>query len=316
MMGNLKSLIFLQAYQDTGTSNNPQFRNFQWTREVDNDSISTALSETFQIPAGTTQSLFNGVRTLTQDGTTEYSLAPIPFSTTSYSLTYESGTAAGFRTLRSIGTDATTQVTTSVNGVVETFTFTGGTLPSLSSVQVGDQVLIGSNFNPLNRGIWTIISVTTTSFSIVNGAAFTEGPITLGSGFATQLRIFSSSGVQIGDTLVISSGFSPVSQNSYQVTQVTDYSLTFAWAGNALPTEGPIDTEIAVYYAFKSMVYMESDQSLELLINGANSGPIITPYVSNGKVYPGVFLINSSIYSLSVANTSITQANITLISTS
>jgi hypothetical protein len=314
-MGNLKSLIFLQAYQDATSSNNPSFRNFQWTREVDNASISSALSDTFQIPAGSTQSLFSGVRILTQDNTTEYSIMPVPFSTASYSLTYNSGTAAGFRTLRSIGTDATTQVTTSANGTVETFTFSGGTLPSLTSVQPGDQVLIGSNFNSLNQGIWTIISVTTTSFSIVNGAAFIEGPITLGSGFATQLRIFSSSGVQIGDTLAISSGFSPVSQNSYQITQVTDYTLQFSWAGSGLPTEGPITTQVAVYYAFKTMLYMESDQNLEILINGANSGPAIVPYVTNGTVYPGVFLINSNVYSLSVSNNSVNQANVTILST-
>lgn len=319
-MGALKTLIFLQAYEDASCYNSrtsPQRNNFKWTREINDESISNALSETFQIPAGVTQSLFSGSRTLTQDGTTQYSIALVPFNTSLYQLTNSGGTAAGFRILRTIGTDSTSQVTTSINGPILTYTFTGGTLPSLSSVVPGDNVLIGSDFNPLNQGttgIWQIISTTSNSFSVVNPNGYVEGPITLGSGFANQLRIFSGSGVQIGDTLVISSGFSPVSLNAYTITLVTDYYVQFSYAGS-LPAEGPITTEVAVYSMAKSMIYMEADQNVELFINGADSGPIINPPVSNGKALPGLFLLNSTVWSLSISNNSINNANVTLLST-
>jgi hypothetical protein len=320
-MGVLKSLVFLQAYDvNSGScpssSNAPKQSNFRWTRELTNESISSALSETFQIAPGQTQSLFSGVRTLSQDNTTNYSIALAPLQTNIYQLTYNSGTAPAFRTLRVIGTDATSQVTTSINGPILTYTFTGGTLPSLASVQPGDDVLIGSNFNLQNQGltgIWQIISVTSNSFSVVNPTGIVEGPITLGSGFANQVRIFSAAGVQIGDTLAITGGFSPVSRNSYQVTLVTDYWLQFSYAGS-LPSEGPINTEVTVYTMNKTMVYLESDQPVELLLNGAVSGPIVVPVVSNGVPFPGMFLLNSNIYSLSVINNSINQANITLLS--
>jgi hypothetical protein len=319
-MATLKTLVFLQGYEGSPSaacSGNPPSKNFfKWTRESQT-SISSALSETFQIAPGTTQSLFSGVVALTQDGTTQYSLALAPFQSSIYQLTNTGGTAPTFRTLRSIGTDATTQVTTSVNGPILTYTFTGGTLPSLSSVVPGDNVLIGSDFNALNQGstgIWQIISVTSTSFSVVNPMGYVEGPITLGSGFANQIRIFSAAGVQVGDTVVISSGFSPVSWGSYQITLVTDYYLYFSYTGS-LPSEGPITTEIAVYSMAKSLVYMESDQNLSITLNGILSGSQIIPQVANGSVYPGIFMQNGSVvYSLSVTNNSINVANVTLLS--
>ena len=298
-MATLKTLVFLQAYEGSPSfpcsSNSPSKNFFKWTRE-NQTSVSGGLSETFQIAPGATQSLFSGVVSLTQDGTTQYFLALAPFQTSIYQLTNTGGTAPTFRTLRSIGTDATTQVTTSVNGPILTYTFTGGTLPSLSSVQPGDNVLIGSDFNQLNQGstgIWQIISVTGTSFSVVNPTGYIEGPITLGSDYANQVRIFSADGVQIGDTLVISGGFSPVSRNSYQITLVTDYYVQFSYLGS-LPSESGILTEVAVYSVAKSMIYMESDQNLSITMNGILSGANIVPQVANGSVFPGLFLQNGT----------------------
>jgi len=312
-MATLKTLVFLQAYQNSLSSASPNRNSFKWAREMEAP-INNATSETFQVAPGATQSLFSGSISLTQDGTTQYSLAPVPFTTTFYQLTNVGGTASGFRTLRAIGANATTQVTTTINGPLLTYTFTGGTLPNLSSVIPGDNVLIGNAFAAQNQGIQQIVSVTSNSFSVVNSTGYAQGPITLGSSYATQLRIFSGTGTQIGDTLQISGGFSPISQNSYLITQVTDFYVQFSYLG-ALPTEGPITTEaIAVYSSAKSMIYLECDQNTTLLINGADIGPQVTPVFTIGKTFPGLFLLNSVVYSLSVINNSISTANITLLS--
>ncbi len=318
-MATLKTLVFLQSYEGSPSascsSNSPSRNFFKWTRESQS-TISSALSETFTIAPGESQTLFSGTVSLTQDGSTQYSLALAPFQTSIYQLTNTAGTAPTFRTLRVIGTDATTQVTTSINGPILTYTFTGGTLPSLTSVQPGDDVLIGNDFNQLNQGatgIWQIISVTSTSFSVVNPTGYVEGPITLGSGYANQIRIFSAAGVQVGDTLVISGGFSPVSRNSYTITSVTDYYLQFSYLGS-LPTESGITTEVAVYSMAKTFVYMESDQNLTLTLNGGSPGPTLVPTVFSGSVYPAGFLLNGLIYSCSVTNNSISVANVTLLS--
>lgn len=319
-MATLKTLVFLQGYEGSpssscSSSNAPSKNFFKWTRE-NQSSISQALSETFQIAPGESQTLFSGTVALTQDNTTQYSLALAPFQTSIYQLTNTAGTAPTFRTLRTIGSDATTQVTTSVNGPILTYTFTGGTLPNLASVQPGDNVLIGNDFSQFNQGstgIWQIISKTTNSFSVVNPTGYVEGPITLGSGFANQVRIFSAAGVQIGDTLVISSGFSPVSWGSYQITQVVDNYLQFSYLGQ-LPSETSITTEVGVYSVAKTMVYMESNQNLTVTLNGGSPGPTIVPIVSNGSVFPGMFLLNGITYSCAVTNNSINTANVTLLS--
>lgn len=312
-MSNLKVLISLKSAEDAVSSNSPLMNGINWTRPI-NGVGSNPMSQVFSIPPGTSQTLFSGTRILAQDSTTVYDLELAPLSTNKYRLSYSSGTAPAFRTLRSIGADATSQVTVTVNGPVTTLTFSGGTLPSLTSVAVGDQVLIGSAFNPLNRGSFQIISKTSSSISVENSSGYPEGPVTLGINFVNQVRIFSAVGVQVGDTLVISGGFSPVSYGSYSVVDVTDYYVVFSYS-SVLPQEFSVNTEsIAIYSSAKSLIYIETDQSLDLLINGAISGPSIEPRVSNGSASPGLFLLNSTVYSLSVQNKGLVQANVFLAS--
>jgi hypothetical protein len=114
-----------------------------------------------------------------------------------------------------------------------------------------------------------------------------EGPITLGSGYANQVRIFSAAGVQIGDTLlylldlVLFLGV-PTNHIGYRLLSPIQLYRFFA-------TEGPITTEVAVYSMAKSMIYMESDQNLTITLNGGSPGPTIVPTVANGSIYPGSF---------------------------
>jgi hypothetical protein len=181
-------------------------------------------------------------------------------------------------------------------------------------VQAGDFVQIGSNFNVSNQGQYQIISLTATSFSVVNAFGVNEGPIVLGSGFASQVDIFSAAGVQVGDTLLISGGFSPVTQGSYIVSAVTDMWVQFTSLG-LLPTQGPITTEdIAFYFDSQRMVYLESNQNVTMVING-QPGDAITPIANCQCVMmPGVFLRMSTIYSMTVTNISPNTASLYLAS--
>lgn len=180
-------------------------------------------------------------------------------------------------------------------------------------VVVGDNVLIGNKFNPVNQGTFTIIAVTATSFSIVNQVGVPEGPILLGSGFASQVQIYSAAGVQVGDTLVISGGFSLATQGAYKVTAVTANYVQF-YTTAILPLEGPIMTEaIAFYSAAKQLVYLEASQNCTVTINGSNSCQI-SPLIINNFMKPGIFMNTSTIYSLSVTNNSLNPAKLFLAS--
>lgn len=302
----------MNAYSDRHPSNNPSKNNFKWERELHSLPVENPVSLEFSLAPGETRTLFNGSRTLTQDNTTQYSIALVAGKTSTYQLSWVGGTAPQFRTPRVSGADATTQVTVTLNGPVATFTSTGGTPFSLISggVVVGDFVRIGNLFNSLNQDQWQIIAVTATSFSVSNSGAVAEGPITLGAGFATQIDIYSAAGVQVNDTLVISGGFSLVTQGSYLVTAVSDIWVQFSSTA-VLPAEGPITTQaIAFYSEANRLVYLESDQHVTMILNSV-SGNEINPIVGCDRcVKPGAFLRMSTVYSMSVTNASLNTAKL------
>jgi hypothetical protein len=318
MSDKLNFLIYLNAYSDQFPSNNPSRSNFKWTRDINSLAVSSPSSVGFTLAPGETRTLFSGTRTLTQDSTTTYSiaLAPISGQNTTYQLTWSGGTNPGFRTGRTSGADASTQITATLNGTVLTFASTGGTPLSLISggVQIGDFVQIGNLFNIANQGQFQIVSLTATSFSVVNAFGVNEGPITLGSGFASQIDIFSAAGVQPGDTLLISGGFSPVTRAAYIVTAVTDMWVQFSSTA-LLPTEGPIMTEaITFYFDAQRLVYLESNQKVTMVING-QSGNEIDPIANcMCQMQPGIFLRMSTIYSMTVTNVSQSTASLYLAS--
>lgn len=314
-MSNFNFLIFLNSYSDANSSNAPSLSNFKWARETNGLSVNNPQSLAFSLAPGETRSLFSGLRILTQNGSTQYSLTLKALTTNTYILSHSGGTAPDFRTPRSPGADATTQITATMNGPLVTFASTGGTPLALiaGGVVVGDYVRLGNLFNQANQGEKKIIALTATSFTVENELGAAEGPITLGAGFASQLQIYSALGVQVGDTLVISGGFSVVTQGSYKISAVGAEFIEF-FSADALPTEGPITTQaVAVYYAAKKLVYLEADQLCSMSLNGV-AGNEIKPFVINNGTIPGVFMRTSTIYSMSVTNNSTDPANLFLAS--
>ncbi len=312
-MSKFNFLVYLNAFSDANSSNNPSLSNFKWARDISGIIASNPLSEAFDLAPGESKSLFNGTRTLAQDGTTEYDISLKPLSTHTYILKASAGTLPNFRTPRAIATDATSQVTVTLNGPLTIFTFSGGTLPNLASVAVGDNVRIGSQFNVQNQGEWKILAKSSTSFTVENQIGAAEGPITLGASFADQIEIYSAAGVQAGDTLIISGGFSAVTQNSYKITAVAGNYLEF-YSTDALPIENSIQTTaIAVYSAAKNLIYLESNQKVSITVNGSIVAKL-EPFIINDAKQPGMFMLKSTVYSLDVQNTSLDTAALFLAS--
>jgi hypothetical protein len=311
-MSKMNFLVFLQAYEDFNPSNNPSKSNFKWTKDVNGIQASNPTSQSFDLAPGETKILFNGTRTLLHDITTQYSISQKPLTSNTYILSAVAGTMPNFRTPRSIGIDATTEVTVTINGPLMTLASTGGASFNLTTVQIGDFVKIGSLFNQLNQGTFQILSKTSNSFTVENEAVMPEGPIVLGAGFAAQVQIYSAAGVQVSDTLIISGGFSVVSQNSYKVTDVSADSLEFYYTG-ILPVESNILTNsLYIYSSAKKLIYMESNKKVALTINGTLIAANIEPATICNVQQSGVFMMQSTIYSLSVTNNSIDSASVFL----
>lgn len=310
-MSKLNFLVYLNVYSDPSSSNAPSLSNFKWARDITSIPASNPISEATPLAPGEAKMLFSGIRTLAQDGTTQYSISLKPLSSNTYVLTAIAGTLPNFRTPRSIGIDATTQITVTRNGPLAIFTSTGGVALNTTAVVIGDMVRIGSLFNPLSQGEYKILAKTSNSFTVENSSASTEGPITLAAGFASQIQIYSAAGVQVGDTIVISGGFSAVTQGSYKVTGVGANFLEF-YSTDALPIESAVMTQaIALYSSAKSLVYIECDQKAIVTING-NQVMNMEPFIINDSTRPGVFMVRSTVYSLAIQNNSLDSANVFL----
>jgi len=302
-MPKLSALIYLSSYSDATSSNNPSLSNFKWAREFTGIPASNPVSAAHSLAPGESKVLFNGTRTLSSDNTTAFDIALKPLSTQNYRISWASGTKPDFRTPRALDIDATSQITAVVNGPIVTFTGTGGTLLDSTALVVGDYVRLGTVFNILNQGEYKVLAKGTNSFTVENQTAVNEGPITLGSQFADQLQAYSAVGVQVGDTLVLSSGFSAVSLGSYKVTDVAAEWVEF-YTAEVLPVESGITNPgLAIYSAAKQFIYLEADQKLAITVNGSLVANL-EPFIILDNKQPGVFMLKSTVYSLAIQNSS------------
>jgi hypothetical protein len=130
------------------------------------------------VAPGETLQLFMGTRSLAQDGTTEYSISLKPLTTNTYVLSWTGGTAPNFRTPRSTGANATTQIVTSVNGPLETFTSSPGTHASFTGQLPGMISSVTITANNLGSGGNSVLLVGngTSSISSLISAWNTANP--------------------------------------------------------------------------------------------------------------------------------------------
>jgi len=308
-MGKLNILAHLNAYKDSNPSNNPSLNSFKWTREIQGVSANKPQSIEFCLAPGESKTLFSGQRILTSDITTTLDLALKAGTTNTYQLKHSGGTAPAFRTLRIIGSDATTQVTVTISGSLVIFQATGGTIYSMTSVVVGDEVSIGSAFNSANRGRFKVLAKTSDSFTIENTSGVAEGPITLGASFVDEVRIYSAAGVQVGDKIKLSAGFSSLSQATYEVTGVQDNLVEFFSAG-ILPAElGLINPSVTIYSAAKSFFYLETDKPVDVEVNGITESKL-EPFIDGNNSLPGILMKRSTAWSLIITNNGTDMANL------
>ena len=307
-MSKLNILTSITGYEDDNATNNPSKNNFRWTVDYQGIEIKEPKSETVKLAQNQSKSLFSGVAAITDDNTTTYDITLKPSTSNTYIILHNSGTAPQFRTPRSIASDATTQVTVTKNGPLLIFTATGGTIWSLTSVVVGDEVRIGGVFNLQNQGKFKVLSKTSTSFTVESSAGAAEGPITLGLTFSSQVQIYSAAGVQIGDKLDISAAFSAASFGTYEITDVASNYIEI-FSSKSLPEEIGVLTRLNIYTNQKKFIYIESDKKLNIKINGIISNTI-EPIQFGTKQKPGMFLNTASVYSLEIENKSLDTATV------
>lgn len=309
-MPKLNLLVHLNAYSDAASSNNPNLNNLKWSREINGLSVNEPRSDSIRLGSGDSVVLFNGARPLQHDGTTEYSLSKKAGTSNTYVLEYTgTGTEPRFRRKRELGTGNDTEISLTKNANLMTLQFTGGAFDDLTTItmNIGDKILVGAGFAAANQGTFTVLGYTADSISYENASGVPE-TVNLTAEFDKQLRVFAPVTVQKGDTLAIKEDFSILTQNSYEITNVTDYYVEF-YSTASLPEETVVTNGISIYSNSKTLVYIETTKKIDITYNETQVVRVL-PIIDGTTVRPGIFMLNADVYSLSIQNSDAAEAEI------
>jgi hypothetical protein len=312
VMNLLQSVVCYSDLTIQTVNNNPFLQNANWARNYYGITVNNPASQQYTVPPNSSVTLFNGTRSLGLSNTSTVSITNTTGST--YRISDATGASAAYRTNRNIAVDQTTGWTISTNNGLVTMTSLTGTSPSLGSVVAGDQIYIGpnTNFNVLNQGYYSIVSSTTNSLSIVNQNAIPETQ-TVGTSATVNFQVFSSAGVQTGDTLVLSAGFSPVTFGNYIVSNVASNFVEFT-STNPLPLQSsvtPTSSGLIIYSSAIRVLYIEVNQNCVLQLNADTSNNnLIQPFTFDTPGVPesglkGLYLKVGSIYQATLINQSL-----------
>ena len=319
---NLSNMILTYDDADAGTSNNPRRRLSDWSRQFQNVVVSRAKSSSHVIDPGQSLSLFSGIRTTGIDNTTAFNISLLSNSTSIYRFARSGGTLPAFRTVRSLSTGPTSQIVVAINNnAVATMTIS--VAGSFGAVQVGDILRIagvatGDSAGPFaaaNEGYWSVLGVSASVLTCrrLAGAGFSgvAETVVLGATYASLFTIYSSAGVQIGDKMVISAGFSPVTQRTFAVSQVTPTFVEVVSA-DPLPLETgitPTASGMVFYMDAKKVIYLEVDQPALVQTNGNTDTTVqLDPFVVGDPSLVASYQQVGTVYSLTIVNRSTTDS--------
>jgi hypothetical protein len=306
-------------FDDYQVSNNPQLRVVDWRRKIESIPVSNPKTTVLQIDPSAEVQVFNGTRSITLDNTTQIALSLTTVDPTRYRLAWTgTGTTPGFRTSRSVSSSGGS--ITIVLNANQTVTITHSAGAIFGAVQVGDTCYIpgpstgdASVFNPLNEGYWNVLSASSTTvvLSRASGGVFSGASQVVAISNNSQFQVFSTTGVQVGDVLDISAGFSVSTRASYRVLAVTASQVDIM---STIPlgaeTVLPGATGISIYSSAKRFVYVESDQAVAVKFNGtSDESNRLEPVGST----PGVFEKWGTAFSLSIKNKTTSRASVMVI---
>ncbi|WNM70315.1 hypothetical protein [Myxococcus phage Mx1] len=277
---NIHSTILVYGDAEAATAN-PQRRYVDWARHVTSVTVGKPSVREYVVEPGASLLAFSGMRSIGLDATTEFEINLVPTKDSVYRITSTGGTDPAFRTNRNLELAGRTVTVSINNNATATMELDDDSPPSnFSSVQVGDVLFLphvvtgdsASPFNPNNAGFWTVLAVTSRKLTLRRrvGEAFSGVAETRTVQADSQLLAFSAAGIQRGDTLEIVSGFSSVTQKTFEVSEVTSNWVEFV-STEALPLEQGVVPGVGglVFYSdAKRFVRVETDQEAVVRLNG------------------------------------------------
>jgi hypothetical protein len=132
----------------------------------------------------------------------------------------------------------------------------------------------------------------------------------------SQVRAFSSAGVQVEDAVDISAGFATATQKTFEVVSVTDLFFEVI-STSPIPAQTAITPGAAgmiFYTETKEFLYIESSQEIAVRLNGdTGNTQRVTPVDSSDPNKPGVYMKRGPVWQLTLVNRSTSLAQVTVI---
>ena len=199
-------------YADASSPNNPKVKTADISRSDTQVCVAYPGGQTFSIGPNEIVELATTSRPIAWDSTTQLHFQRYLAGSDSLRILWTgTGTAPAYRANRNMGGDATTSVSiTRVTPYVARISNVGGTAWTTGSIQAGDVIKFERNTDsfasPLsysNLGqAYTVQTATATSIDFIdNGQAALDAAIILGADYAFAVRVYSASGVKVGDVL-------------------------------------------------------------------------------------------------------------------
>lgn len=321
----LNLFVNIIVYSDGAESNNPQLRDVDYSRKFYNVPTGNPFTRCFTVPPQATLSVVQLARTLLQDLTTQY-LVTLQGNTT-YRFQFVGGTNPVLRTARVRAYNALTEFDVTKVGDVVRYTWNGtGADPNFATngVIVGDafHVEAGGNFNPLNEGTFTVVTVTDDYVEVLNSSGVAELSVAVGPsiGGAIPLDYYSAAGVQVDDQVRITdAAFNIENRGVFTVTAVTSTYFEISNGNPGIP-EGPVTLTavdgVVFYPDVYKLCYIESDRKAIVRINGSTTNYIeLEPIISGDPKQVAVFLVRGPVYKLELVNSDLQTANIKVVLT-
>lgn len=299
------------AYGDDQSAGAPLRKFIDWARRLLGIAVSNPDGKEYTVPAGGSLAVFNGTRSTSIDGTTQFTLTKNPILASTYRFTFAAGTDPVLRTPRSL--DLTAVATTMTPNGDGTLTMSVGAGTPFAAVQAGDNLFISGAstgdaagvFTPANQGLWTVLVASGASLQLGRAGAFSGFLETVTPASAAQVLAFTAAGIQIGDTADISAGFVAATLGAYSVSQVTSkwFEVTSA---RGLPAQAgvmPGATGCQFYTNLKRWLRVEVDQEAVLRFNGDTSNfNRVSPVTAGDKEQVGWCDKFGPVYSLVIVN--------------
>jgi hypothetical protein len=280
------------AFSDVGMTNNPLFKHYDWTRNLNNLTVYSPKAEQHLIPARSMLSIFDGLRATTFDGTTSIVVSNV--ADTTYRFKFASGTDPSFAinnpltftgAVLTVAIFANQTITLGANSAVFTGVAGGSIIYIYSPTDNPSAAL-----SVLNSGAWVVMSNsanTTLTLARPAGTPFQALGQTVTCDAADNVINYTLSAVQIGDKLRIEAPFAMASQATYVVSSVTSKWVDIV-STTPIVSETVTATTLGMtfYYGGKRYLRVETDQRAKMYLNGSTSeSQELDPWVAGDRKY-------------------------------